>query len=71
MLPKIDEIDQGDSRQIAKVLERRLAMVEEKSSQLQALYEEHIPIVSRAALNIMLGTLEHCKTEFAWLKRPA
>ncbi|GGE18102.1 hypothetical protein GCM10011571_19890 [Marinithermofilum abyssi] len=46
-------------------------MVEEKSSQLQALYEEHIPIVSRAALNIMLGTLEHCKTEFAWLKRPA
>jgi hypothetical protein len=62
---------QGDSRQIAKVLERRLATVEEKFRQLQALYEEHTPIVSRAVLHRMLGTLEHCKTEFAWLKRLA
>ncbi|AKG37149.1 PadR family transcriptional regulator [Paenibacillus durus] len=58
-----------DPDKIAKLLEERIRETEHQVNLAYQVYEEHIPIVPRAALHLMYGKYEHSLTELNWLKR--
>ncbi|MEF3306988.1 PadR family transcriptional regulator [Paenibacillus sp. GYB003] len=59
----------GDKSKIADVLRRKLELVERRTEHMKQVYEEHIPIVPRGVLHLMISGYEHGMTTSAWLKR--
>lgn len=59
----------GDQRKIADVLRRKLEQVEQRAEFMKQVYEEHVPIVPRAVLHLMISGYEHGLTTTRWLER--
>ncbi|TNJ66941.1 PadR family transcriptional regulator [Paenibacillus hemerocallicola] len=59
----------GDPMQIAAVLRRKLELVEQRTERMRQVYEEHIPIVPRGVLHLMISGYEHGLTTADWLRR--
>lgn len=59
----------GDPIQIAAVLRRKLELVEQRTERMRRVYGEHIPIVPRGVIHLMISGYEHGGTTADWLRR--
>jgi DNA-binding PadR family transcriptional regulator len=58
----------GDPKRIAIMLKNKIKEQQALTKRMWDLYEEHIPIVPRSILYMMMGSYEHSLTELNWLK---
>ncbi|CAG7615015.1 hypothetical protein PAESOLCIP111_01771 [Paenibacillus solanacearum] len=61
--------DHGDQQKLAELLDSRVRKCEKAMKALHDVYTDHIGIVPKSALHMMVGGYEHAKTELRWLKR--
>ncbi|MFE5320380.1 PadR family transcriptional regulator [Paenibacillus sp. NPDC056579] len=59
----------GDQEEIHRILSSRLEEQKKRVRQMRELYEEHIPIVSRGVLHMMMNAYEHGLTQLRCLER--
>lgn len=59
----------GDQEEIYRILQGKLVEHQRKVQQMWELYEEHIPIVPRAVLHMMMNAYEHGLTQVRYLER--
>ncbi|MFB9751494.1 PadR family transcriptional regulator [Paenibacillus hodogayensis] len=59
----------GDTDKIIEVLRKKLVLVEERTERMKQVYEEHIGIVPRGVLHLMISGYEHGLTTTRWLRR--
>jgi DNA-binding PadR family transcriptional regulator len=62
-------VHHGDQRKIADVIERKLAQTKEWTERMMQVYQEHIPIVPRAVLHLMIAGYEHGLASVRWFER--
>lgn len=59
----------GDQKKIELILQKKLKEQHKKVKELWAVYEEHIPIVPRSVLHMMMSGYEHNMLELRLLER--
>ncbi|MFC6229895.1 PadR family transcriptional regulator [Paenibacillus allorhizosphaerae] len=61
--------DHGDQQKLAEILDSRVRKCEKAMKVFYEVYREHIDIVPKSALHMMVGGFEHAKVELQWLTR--
>lgn len=59
----------GNQDKIAEILEYKILDQKARMLKMKSLYEEHIPIVPRVVLHMMIGGYSRAQTELKWLQR--
>ncbi|KQX45203.1 MULTISPECIES: PadR family transcriptional regulator [unclassified Paenibacillus] len=59
----------GDQAKIADILENKILAQKMLMNKMKSLYEEHISIVPRVVLQMLVGTYKRAFTELKWLEQ--